>query len=238
MRPMLRLSICALAIGLLCAVPTMAKAPQAPAGRPFVAVLDFDFGSVQNWWGNDDIGKGITAMVEEGLVTDGSFRVMERKKLDTILAEQDFNASDRVDPSAKVAKMGKVLGVKYMIYGTITKFGTEDDSKKVNAGAFGGSKFGLGTVGKKSGKAVVAFTMKATDTTTGEILAIAKGEGTSKRTGMLLGGAGGGGGGGGGGSLNMGASNFRETIIGEATDAAVKDGVAKFVAMKDRIIGG
>jgi hypothetical protein len=55
---------------------------------------------------------------------------------------------------------------------------------------------------------------------------------------MLLGGAGGGGGGGGGASLNMGASNFRETIIGEATDLAVKDGVAKFLAMKGRIIGG
>jgi curli biogenesis system outer membrane secretion channel CsgG len=80
--------------------------------------------------------------------------------------------------------------------------------------------------------------MKATDTTTSEILAIARGEGMSKRSGLLVGGAGGGGGKGGGGALNMGASNFRETIIGEATDAAVKDGVTKFLAMKGRIIGG
>jgi curli biogenesis system outer membrane secretion channel CsgG len=134
--------------------------------------------------------------------------------------------------------MGKVLGVKYMLYGTITKFGTEDSHKGVNAGAFGGSKFGVGTIGTKSGKAVVAFTLKATDTTTAEILVIAKGEGTSKRSGLLVGGAGGGGGKGGGGGLNMGSSNYRDTIIGEATDLAVKDTVAKFLAKKDRIIGG
>ena len=34
------------------------------------------------------------------LVNDGSFRVIERKKLDTVLAEQDFAQSDRADPSA------------------------------------------------------------------------------------------------------------------------------------------
>jgi curli biogenesis system outer membrane secretion channel CsgG len=237
MRPILRVSICALAVGLLCRVPTQAQAPAA-AARPFVAVLDFDFGSIANWWGKEDIGRGIAAMVEEGLVDDGSFRVIERKKLDSILAEQDFNASDRVDPSVKVAKLGKVLGVKYMLYGTITKFGTENDYKGVNAGAFGGSKFGLGTVGTKSGKAVVAYTMKATDTTTAEILVIAKGEGTSKRSGLLLGGGGGGGGKGAAGGITMGSSGFRETIIGEATETAVKDGVAKFLAKKDRIIGG
>jgi curli biogenesis system outer membrane secretion channel CsgG len=240
MRPMLRLSICVLAVALLWRVPTQAQAPQAApaAARPFIAVLDFDYGSIGNWWGREDIGKGIAAMVEEGLVDDGSFRVIERKKLDSILAEQDFNASDRVDPGAKLAKIGKVLGVKYMLYGTITKFGTENDYKTVGGGAFGGSKFGLGTIGTKSGKAVVAFTMKATDTTTAEILAIAKGEGTSKRSGLLLGGAGGGGGKGGGGGVNMGASNFRETILGEATEAAVKDGVAKLIAKKANIIGG
>jgi curli biogenesis system outer membrane secretion channel CsgG len=227
MRPIVRFSVCALALGLLYVAPTLAKkAPQASA-RPMVAILDFDYGTVDNWWGKEDIGRGIAAMVEEGLVDDGSFRVIERKKLDTILAEQDFNASDRVDPSAKVAKMGKVLGVKYMLYGTITKFGTEDSHKGVNAGAFGGSKFGVGTIGTKSGKAVVA-----------EILVIAKGEGTSKRSGLLVGGAGGGGGKGGGGGLNMGSSNYRDTIIGEATDLAVKDTVAKFLAKKDRIIGG
>jgi curli biogenesis system outer membrane secretion channel CsgG len=76
------------------------------------------------------------------------------------------------------------------------------------------------------------------DTSTSEILLTGKGEGTSKRSGLLLGGAGGGGGGGAGGGLNFGASDFKSTIIGEATDAAVKDTFVKLLAHKDRLNGG
>src|SRR6266540_2179662 len=51
-----------------------------------VALLDFDFGTVQRWWsGNWDIGKGVADLVVTGLVKDGTYSVIERKKLDTIL---------------------------------------------------------------------------------------------------------------------------------------------------------
>ena len=80
----------------------MAASGNAQAARPTVALLDFDYGSVNHWWGgNEDVGKGIADLVVDGLVEDGSFRVIERKKIDAILNEQNFNASDRVDPSAK-----------------------------------------------------------------------------------------------------------------------------------------
>ena len=85
---------------------------EAQSKRPMVAVMDFDYGTVDNWWGQYDIGKGMADQVVDALVNDGSFRVIERKKLDTVLAEQDFAQSDRADPSAaKLAKVGKVLGV-------------------------------------------------------------------------------------------------------------------------------
>src|SRR6266516_1368852 len=75
---------------------------QAQSTRPTVALLDFDYGTVQQWWsGNQDIGKGIADMIVDELVNDGSFRVIERKRLDAILAEQNFSASDRADPNAK-----------------------------------------------------------------------------------------------------------------------------------------
>ena len=73
------------------------------------------------------------------------------------------------------------------------------------------------------------------DTTTGEILASAKGEGTSKRSGLLLAGAGGGGGGAGMGHIEFGSSNFRDTILGEATEMAVKQTANKLVAAKTRL---
>jgi len=236
MRPTFRVALSVVVLGLSCALPLRA---QGAKDRPKVAVLPLSYGTVGNWWGNEDIGKGIADMIEAGLLEDGSFRVFERTKVDAMLTEQDFNASDRVDPTQKAAKLGKMIGVRYMIYGSITKFGTENDSKGVNAGAFGGGKYGLGTVGTKSGKAFVSLTVKATDTTTGEVMFSAQNcEGTSKRSGVLVGGAGGGGGKGAGGGLNMGSSNFRETIIGEATDLAVKAAVAKIIAKKNLLEGG
>jgi len=57
----------------------------------------------------------------------------------------------------------------------------------------------------------------------GEIVASIKSEGRSKRTGLLLEGAGGGESGVFSG-VELGSSDFRETVLGQATEAAVKDG--------------
>jgi curli biogenesis system outer membrane secretion channel CsgG len=174
-------------------------------------------------------------MIVDELVNDGSFRVIERKRLDAILAEQNFSNSERADPSAKtVAQIGKALGVKYIVVGSITKFGTEQSKKSFGGGGFGGA-YGVGQVGTAKGKANVAITARIIDTTTGEIMASAKGDGTSKRSGLLLGGGGGGGGGGGVGRIEFGASDFRDTILGEATEAAVKATSLKLVAAKSRL---
>lgn len=207
----------------------------AQTTRPTVTILDFEFGSVQRWWsGNQDIGKGIADMLVDELVNDGSFRVIERKRLDILLAEQNLSASERADPSARtIAQIGKLLGVKYLVTGSITKFGTEQSSKSVGGGGFG-AKYGVGSVGTSKGKASVAITARIVDTTTGEIVASAKGDGTSKRSGLMLSG-GGGGGVSGVGHLAFGSSDFRDTIIGEATDAAVKATAAKLVAAKARM---
>lgn len=224
----------ALATASVVALPAPAMAQKS--SRPTVAILDLDFGAVQKWWeGNWDIGKGVADLVVDELVNDGTYRIIERKKLDAILAEQNFSNSDRADPNAaSVAKIGKALGVKYLLVGSITKFGTENKNLGIGGGGWGGGKFGLGKVGTSKGKATVAITIRMVDTSTGEILASAKGEGTSKRSGLMLGGGGGGGGGALGG-IEMGSSDFRETILGEATELAVKDVTAKLVAARSRL---
>src|SRR5918995_1091317 len=110
----------------------------------------------------------------------------------TVLAEQDFARSDRADPSAaKLAKVGKVLGVKYIIAGSITKFGGEEK----NYGGGGLVKGKLGGLGLKKAKTEVSITVRMIDATTGEILMSTKGEGLSKKGGGLKVGALGGGGG-------------------------------------------
>src|SRR5262245_44263309 len=144
--------------------------------RPQIAVLDFDFGAVDNWWGTYDIGKGVSDQLVDALVEDGTFRVIERKKLATVLSEQDFAASGRADPSAAtMAKIGKVLGVKYVLVGSITKFSTEKRGGGVRVK-------GIGLGGSKA-KSEVRLTGRIIDMTTGEILVSAKGVGESSKGG-------------------------------------------------------
>src|SRR4051812_28937705 len=81
----------------------------APPAKKRVAILDFDFGAVQNWWGGQwDIGKGIADLILDQLVKDGTYSVIERKRLDSILAEQNFSNCDRANPST-AAQIGKMM---------------------------------------------------------------------------------------------------------------------------------
>jgi curli biogenesis system outer membrane secretion channel CsgG len=189
--------------------------------------MDFDFGTVgYHWWGDYDIGKGMADQVVDALVNDGTFRVIERKKLNTVLAEQDFSNSDRADPSAgKLAKIGKVLGVKYIISGSITKFGGEEK----NYGGAGLVKGKLGGLGLKKAKTEVTLTARMIDATTGEILISAKGEGISKKGGGIsVGGVGGGG----GAAFSMSSSDYKASAIGEAQEMACNQLVTALIAKK------
>ena len=202
-----------------------AKAEKIP-----VAVKDFDYGTVaHHWWGDYDIGKGMADQVVEELVNSGVFRVSERKNLDTILAEQDFAASNRADPSAaKKSKMGKVKGVRYIIAGSITKFGGEE--KNYGGGGFGGSK--LGGLGMKKAKTEVSLSARLIDTTTGDVVVSATGAGISKKGGGLSVGAIGGSGGAG---FSMSSSDYKASAIGEAQAMACKELVQKFIAKRDEL---
>ena len=188
-----------------------------------VAVMDFDYGTVQHWWeGTWDVGKGIADLIVDQMVKDGTYSVVERKKLSLVLAEQDFSNSSRVD-SGTASKIGKILGANVIVVGSITQFGTE--KKKFNVGGVFGKFPGLGggNIGTSQGKAKVGITARFIDVNTGEILASASGLGESKRSGVALSGIGSRNGGFGSGGVDMNSSDFRQTIIGEATYKAVDE---------------
>ena len=219
-----------LAAGLL---PRPAGA-QAPPRRPRIAVLDFDYATVQTYsqamfGSNVDIGKGITDLLVTGLVKDGTFSIIERKALDKIMTEQNFSNSQRADPTS-AAKLGKLLGVDAIIVGSITQFGNE--TKKVGIGGGGGTwgGFGLGGVGHSNSKANVGITARIINVDTGEIMAVAEGAGTSSRSSTSLLGGGGHNWGSGNGNVDFGSSDFQSTIIGEATKTAVDKLTADVVA--------
>ncbi len=194
---------------------------QAKNTRPQIAVLDFEYGTVDNWWGQYDIGKGIADQLVDALVEDGSFRVIERKKLATILGEQDFAASGRADPSAQtMAKIGKVLGVKYILVGSITKFANESRGG-------GLSVKGIGLGGKKT-KSEVRITGRIIDMSTGEIMLSGKGVGESSKGGGFNFSKGGTG-------IGTNSEEWRQSGIGDAQEACTTDLIKQLVAKIDRL---
>src|SRR6202044_2435183 len=141
-----------LAAGLASA-PAGAQAPR----KPRVAVMDFDYATVQSstsamFGTNVDVGKGITDLLITGLVNDGTYSVIERQALDKHMNEQNFSNSNRADPGS-AAKLGELLGVDAIIIGAITQFGNETQNK--NIGGRGGNwhGFGVGGIGHSNSKA-------------------------------------------------------------------------------------
>ena len=209
------------------ATPAAAPAPAPTGPKHLVAIMNFDYGTVHSnvaaIFGSDqDIGKGITDLLVSKLLQDGQYRVIERAVLDKLIAEQNFSNSDRADATSS-AKIGKLLGVDCIIVGSITQFGRDDKHTNVGGGGYGGWTHGIGGVGVSKAKAIVGITARMVDVNTGEILASVTGTGESERGNTSLLGGGGNWWGGGGGSLDMGSSNYGNTILGEATHKAVDD---------------
>lgn len=230
-----KLAVSAVMLALLAMVSVSLAAPADAVAKKRIALMNFDFATVHRWWSGDwDIGRGIADMLVTKLVKDGTYSIIERKMLDQILAEQNFSNSDRANPMT-AAKIGKVLGVNAIVVGSITEFGFDDKSFKMGGGGGGWTGFALGGLSKKSYKASVAIDARMIDTTTAEILAVAQGKGESKRGGFGGFGGGGGGGGWGGGGIDMGSSNFQETIIGEATRAAVDQVATEIIGNAEKI---
>jgi curli biogenesis system outer membrane secretion channel CsgG len=225
-------------VAVVLLLTAFAAAQQAPRKKR-VAVMDFEYGTVQSYvsqiyGSNQDVGKGITDLLVTKLVTDGKYSVIERKVLDKILAEQNFGNSDRAD-NATAAKIGKMLGVDAIIVGSITKFGRDDKSKSFGGIGVGPRAFGLGGVKRNEAKAVCGISARLVDTSTGEILAAVNGDGESKRSGTSLIGGGGGGGGAGVGGFDTHASNFGQTLLGEAVMQAVETVGAKLDDSADKM---
>ena len=189
------------------------------AAKKKVAVLDFEYGTIRDrWWPGDwDIGKGISDMMVTQLVKDGTFSVIERKQIEKVISEQKLGASGLVDAST-AAQIGKILGVKYVILGSITQFGI--DTKNIDTGGFG-RMFGLGAdVGVSTAVATVYIDARMIDTTTAEIVAVAEGKASESKSNVKVfasdrhRGY---------GHVAIGSSGFDSTMLGQTTRKCVED---------------
>src|SRR5271170_8514515 len=150
------------ALFLVASVVSPFAADASVGGKRRIAILPFEYGAVSSEVGTYDVGKGITSLLITKLVNDGTYSVVERQMLDSILKEQNLSVSDRADPST-ACKIGKLLSVDAIIVGTVTQFGFETKTTKVGGlaglgsgyvpyvGGYGG--FGLGGAGIRKSKA-------------------------------------------------------------------------------------
>jgi TolB-like protein len=102
--------------------PVRAQAA-SPDLRPTVAVMDFGNSAIGP--GSKDmepLSKGMAGMLISELGSNPGIRVVERDQLEKIMSEQNLSTSGRVDPATAV-RVGKLLGVHHMIFGSFVTDG-------------------------------------------------------------------------------------------------------------------
>jgi curli biogenesis system outer membrane secretion channel CsgG len=133
--------------------------------------------TVRVYGGYYDIGLGASNMLATELSKNKSFEVVEREQIKSVLQEQSFDASGAVDPST-TAQMGKIIGLKYLVYGKILSAGAEFKQDQL---------WGL-TLTKLTAKVRIAVRM--IDATTGAIAWADEVEGKVEKKGGALQGVG------------------------------------------------
>jgi len=145
------------------AVAVMVGHPGSAAAQPKikVAIWQFENHAEGHWWYSADLGPAARNQIDtefsENKLLSSKFSVVERDKLDLVMKEQHLGASGAVDPST-AAKVGKILGVKYIILGGVDKFNVDN-----TGGAIG--KFG---VGGNLVQAKATINLRMIDSTTAE----------------------------------------------------------------------
>jgi curli biogenesis system outer membrane secretion channel CsgG len=182
---MKRLSLFVLSALALCAVATpVASHAAEKSTKPRIAVLEFKNKADNQWWYHGGAEAAQDVFVTE-LVKSGKFRVVEREQLEALMREKNLTLSGDVDPSSAV-RIGKLLGVNYILTGAVTEYGTTDK------GAHGSGLRGLPgfSAGKRS--FVAALNARLIDTSTGEIVWADEGREEESSVKVSVGGFGGG----------------------------------------------
>jgi curli biogenesis system outer membrane secretion channel CsgG len=195
----------AVAAGMVASSAVVAK-----NNGPSVAVIEFKNESGAGWW-RGGVGWELSGMLSNELSGLGSFRVLERSKIEAVLSEQNMGASGRV-AGGTAAKIGKITGAQYLIAGTVTSY--EEDT----ASTGGGVSFKGISLGGKSSKAYIAVDVRVINATTGEIDYSRTVEGLAKSGGMSVGVSRGGFGGALSNEKNTPAGKAIRAVLVEITD--------------------
>jgi curli biogenesis system outer membrane secretion channel CsgG len=148
------LALCGAALLALVLVPALSSA--AGGEKPRIAVLEFKNKADNQWWYHGGAAAAQDVFVTE-LVKSGKFRVVDREQLEAMMQEKHLTQSGDIDPKTAM-KLGKILGVNYLLTGAVTEYGNTD----VSGGGGGVS------AGKR--KFVAALNARLINASTGEVL--------------------------------------------------------------------
>jgi curli biogenesis system outer membrane secretion channel CsgG len=163
-----------------CAALVLAFATQSFAqGKIKIAIWEFDNNAAHSYWYWDKLGPAARNQIDtafsENKLLSNKFSVIERDKLNLVLKEQGLAQSGAVDP-ASAAKVGKILGVKYIILGGIDKFNV--DNTRAGLGRLG--------VGGNLLQANATISLRVIDSTTAERVLSIAGDGQVKKGGGFI----------------------------------------------------
>lgn len=101
------------------AFTTLTGTASAQYKKAKIAVLDFQLQG--EGYETQDMGKIVSEWLITAFVKDGRFDVVERRLLEKILTEQKLALTGLIDATS-AAKLGRVLGVKIIISGSVMRF--------------------------------------------------------------------------------------------------------------------
>lgn len=219
------ISLAALMLAGLCvsaiAAPATTQPPifqaQATAKKRLV-VMDFDYGTTNSYYSSyRGVGaaKGISELLINELVNNGTYTVVDRSQLEQVLKQQNRTGTMDVGTATEI---GKQLGVDAVLIGTITKFNVDKQSG-------GGSFMGIGGGSSKT-KAIVQIDVRLIGTASGDILATAKavGEANQSDSNISVMGIGG-----------SSSTSNEDTLLSAAVDKAVSQMVTKLAEVSKKL---
>lgn len=200
--------VATMALILVAATALVLPSPAHAQAKIRVAIWDFENNAERSWWFWSEMGPAArnfidTAFAENRTLRD-QFSVIEREKLDMVLQEQGLATSGALDQQT-AAKVGQVLGVKYIVTGAIDKF------------AINTTKGGFGGIGGSYTNGEATINLRFIDTTTAERPVALSADGNVRK----------------GGGFFKGASLSRDAewgIASEAMENAANNVVEEFVS--------
>ncbi|MGI6542484.1 MAG: CsgG/HfaB family protein [Limnochordia bacterium] len=201
-----------LSVAILLCLYSAAALAQSPVS---VAIMTFKEGQLSNWGWSWNIEEGITNLViDEITKRDTRISLVERNRIEELLGEQDLAAAGRIEEES-ASEIGKMLGARLMVMGTITQF-----DFKQTAGV------GISIFRVSGSQAQVKLTGRLVDSQNGRVLASFEGVGNKVGTSFSLDSFKG---------ISIDGEQFQGTTLGEATYAAIKEFVDNLIVEVEKV---